>query len=187
MSEASNESNNNISMEVARSLYAQMCHFHDETEEQKQVAAKRTHQTANLVKSIGTLLLVFVIAIGFFISQLTDQFINIIDSMDKMNNKVTQISTHMAGMTKDIAQMDSNVRHMEDVLVHVKKMNHDVSSMSKEMASITGNIVEFNEFGIRAMNTMKSMNAKMGRINQSTGSMNRSMHDIARPAKMFPK
>lgn len=47
-----------IDMEVARSLYAQMCHFHDETEEQKQAAFESTKKTAVLVKSIGTLLIV---------------------------------------------------------------------------------------------------------------------------------
>jgi len=174
-------------LEVARSLYAQMCHFHDETEEHKQLASKTTKKTAHLVQSIGTLLVIFVVVIGFYISELAEQFVQIVHSMEKMNSKVVVISEQMSNMKGDMVGMNSDIKHMDEVLVNMKKINHHIDGMGKEIESITGNIIHFNELGLRAMGTMESMNSKMTDINQSTGHMNYKMHEIATPAKYFPR
>lgn len=176
-----------IDMEVARSLYAQMCHFHDETEEHKQAAFKSTKKTAVLVKSIGTLLIIFVVLIVFYISELAQQFIQVVSSMDSMNNKVVEISSQMSSMKGNIAHMNDNVLQMNEVLLNMKNINSEVEGMSDKLNSVTKNVIQFNKFGTRAMTSMKSMNNKMNAINRSTWHMNQRMYEISRPAHYFPK
>lgn len=171
---------------VARSLYAQMCHFHDETEEQRQRSAETTKKTAGLVKMIGTLLVVFVVVTGVYIRSLVDQFVVILNSMEKMNEKVVVISEQMHTMKGNMVTMNASVNLMEDVKDNMKKINYQVHDMQTHMNNITENVVKFNGLGGRALGTMQSMNEKMTRINQSTSHMNVKMYEIARPAKVFP-
>lgn len=175
-----------VSMEVARSLYAQMCLFYEETEEQKQHASITTKKTAYLVRGIGTLLLIFVVVTSFYITELAGQFVQIINSMDSMNKKVVIISKQMSIMRGEMAHMNDDIYYMNNVLFNMKDINPHIDGMAGEMEHITGNIIHFNKLGVRAMNTMKSMNRNMDVINESTRHMNYRIHQIAKPAKFFP-
>ena len=174
------------SLEVSRSLYAQMCDFHEETEQHRIQSESSTRKTAILVQSIGTLLLIFVIVIGVYMSQLTNQFIQIVESIEKMNTRAVVISGQMTSMTRDVIRMNHDVSHMHHVLDNMKRINQHVGGMEQEVAQITQRIDHLNGLGTTAMETIQSMNQKMGLINQAPGQMNQRMYQISRPMKALP-
>jgi hypothetical protein len=175
-----------VSLEVARALYAQMCHFHEETDQQRLQSDKTTKQTALLVQSIGTLLLIFVVVIAFYITELANQFTYIVSSIEQMNEKAITISKQMSGMKNDMVQVNEHVLHMDKVLTNMRSINHHIGAMEQEMGVITEQIVHFDQLGEQAMQLMGSMNKKMSHINQSTSHINLRMYQISKPAKLLP-
>lgn len=127
------------------------------------------------------------VLIVFYISELAQQFIQVVSSMDNMNNKVVEISTQMSNLKGYVGHMNKNVHHMDDILLNMQNINNEVKGMSDKLNSVTTNIIHFNELGSRALNSMISMNHKMDDINQSTWHMNQRMYEISRPTQYFPK
>ncbi len=175
------------SMEVTRSLYAQMCHFHEETEQHRVNSEKSTRKTAILVQSIGTLLLIFTVVIGVYMTQLTNQFIQIVDSIERMNTRAETISQYMSAMTADVSRMNDHVAHMHAILNNMKTMNQHVAGMEHQVGEMTVSLDQLNQLGTTARETVHAMNLKMDRINQATARMNFRMYQISKPMKMMPK
>jgi methyl-accepting chemotaxis protein len=175
-----------ISLEVSRSFYAQMCEFREETERQHLETEHFSKRTSLLVQAIGTLLLIFVIVIGVYMTQLANQFVNIVQSIDTMGSRATTISELMADMTQDVAQMNRDVAYMQSVLKNMKKINGNVSSMEGEIVEVTESIERLIELGERGKNSVAAMNQKMAEINQTTYQMNLRVYQISRPMKAMP-
>ncbi len=175
-----------ISLEVSRSFYAQMCEFREETERQHIETEHSSKRTSLLVQAIGTLLLIFVIVIGVYMTQLANQFVNIVQSIDKMGDRATTISHLMADMTKDVAQMNRDVAYMQSVLHNMQKINGNVSSMELDIIEVTDSIERLVALGERGRASVAAMNQKMAEINQTTHQMNLRMYQISKPMKALP-
>lgn len=173
-------------LEVSRSFYAQMCEFREETEHQHIETERSSRRTSMLVQAIGTLLLIFVIVIGVYMTQLTNQFVNIVQSIDKMNTRATTISTLMSDMTKDVAQMNRDVAYMQSVLSNMRKINVNVSSMEQNVGKTTESIEKLIQLGERGKGAVSAMNNKMAEINRTTHRMNQRMYQISKPMKAMP-
>ncbi|MBT3309492.1 MAG: hypothetical protein HOL04_03130 [Gammaproteobacteria bacterium] len=180
-------SNSPEQVRMARSMYAQMCHFKEETKEQRKRSEQTTRKTAVLVQSIGTLLLLFVVVIGFYISTLSTEFITIVNNMERMNTKLVSMLSNVSRMKTDVSHMNDSVRHMQDVVTSMRYINHHVSGMRGEMKLITEDITVLDQLGEEAMHSIKAMNQRMTHINQNTGSMGVRMRQISKPVKNFPK
>ncbi len=174
------------SLEVTRSFYAQMCEFREETEQQHIETEQSSKRTSLLVQAIGTLLLIFVIVIGVYMTQLANQFVNIVQSIDKMNARATTISELMADMTKDVAQMNRDVAYMQSVLDNMRKINDNVGNMEQEVGKTTESIDRLVGFGARGQKSVAAMNRKMAEINRTTHQMNMRMYQISKPMKAMP-
>ncbi len=177
---------NRVSLEVSRSLYAQMCEFREETEQQHIETERSSKRTSILVQAIGTLLLVFVIVIGVYMTQLTNQFVEIVASIDKMNHRAITISELMTHMTADVEQMNQDVSHMHAVLNNMQQINSHITTMEQEVDGITRSIGTLDQLGERGKNAVKAMNQKMAEINQTTHRMNLRMYQISKPMKAMP-
>ncbi len=175
------------SLKVSRSLYAQMCHFHEETEQHRIHSERATRKTAILVQSIGTLLLVFVIVIGVYMTQLTNQFIEIVDTIDQMNVRAEKISSYMDDMTENVARMNYDVSYMHEVLSNMRQINGHIDRMKQQVTTINTTFGRLNQLGLTAEETVHAMNEKMNRINQFTSQMNHRMYQISKPMKMMPE
>jgi len=162
------------SLEVTRSFYAQMCQFREETEKQHLDTERSSKKTSILVQGIGTLLLVFVIVIGVYMTQLTNQFIHIVESIEKMNSRAVTISELMSHMTEDVTQMNQDVSHMHAVLKNMKQINSHIS------------ISHLDKLGEKGMKAVSGMNQKMSEINRTTSQMELRMYQISKPMKAMP-
>lgn len=172
---------------MARSMYARMCHFKEETKEQHMRSERTTRKTAILVQSIGTLLLLFVVVIAFYISNLSKEFITVVNNMEEMNNKLISMSGNVSQMKNNIGSMNGSVEYMQQVVTNMRSFNHHIVGMRGEMGKITNDIVTFDQLGEEAMHSIQSMNQKMSYINQNTGSMGVRMHQISKPVRVLPK
>lgn len=176
-----------IGEQVARSLYAQMCYFHEETEEQHIISTDDTKRTSMMVQGIGTLLLVFVIVIAFYINQLSGLFIEIVENMDSMNNKVANMTQEVSHIKNDIVHMNDSVSHMHEVLANMQHLNKHVDGMRQNMGNMTTKLVHMDQMGGEVGSTLEKMNREMSKINNTTGHMGVRMRQIAKPVKLFPK
>ena len=174
------------SLEVTRSFYAQMCQFREETEKQHLDTERSSKKTSILVQGIGTLLLVFVIVIGVYMTQLTNQFIHIVESIEKMNSRAVTISELMSHMTEDVTQMNQDVSHMHAVLKNMKQINSHISIMEQEVNGITTSISHLDKLGEKGMKADSGMNQKMSEINRTTSQMELRMYQISKPMKAMP-
>ncbi len=173
-------------LEISRSFYAQMCEFREETEHQHIETERSSKRTSLLVQAIGTLLLIFVIVIGVYMTQLANQFVNIVQSIDKMNARATTISELMSDMTKDVAQMNRDVAYMQSVLSNMRRINDNVANMEQDVGKTTESIERLIQFGERGQSAVAAMNSKMAEINRTTHQMNLRMYQISKPMKAMP-
>lgn len=175
-----------VSLEITRSLYAQMCEFREESENQHRETERASKRTSLLVQAIGTLLLVFVIVIGVYMTQLANQFVQIVQSIDTMNDRAVLVSKLMTTMTEDVSRMNKDVSHMHAVLGNMRKINGHITIMEQEVDGITQSISRLDHLGERGKDAVSAMNKKMAEINQTTHRMNMRMYQISKPMKAMP-
>lgn len=151
-------------------------------EQQAMKSIRGTNRVIYAFTGLGAILAILILVVFALLNKAIDHSVN---SMEGINNQVTELRGTMDDITVSIRNMGSNVQYLH-------KMSGSVNNITQSTESINGYMLELEKRTLklgantRAINAYASnIDANFSQINQSMGNISYSVGQAVKPIQQF--
>ena len=185
--------NNNNQKEISGMVERALDDFRQGMEYREQLSIRIGRRTTQIIRFGMAALSILGLALFYLIFILTKDFSNITTHM-------TEMSGYMSNMEKNFTSVDGTISRLERTLVQLNEhitvmpaLNDSVGSMDVNLGLLRTDLhsvveqIQYMNGNVTSMaNSMQVLNNQFSDMNRTVVNMASTMHQMAKPMKVFP-